>query len=120
MPDWNNTLTNHCLLVIDNNSPLNLAMEVLLVPDSGVQAIKSTARNLQGVADEVHDLKSSVVILEDSAISANGNSLAQILMSNQALKIVVVLRDSNYVYIFRKDEILIENASEFLEIIQSK
>ena len=113
-------LTNHCLLVIDNNSPLNLAMEVLLVPDSGIQAIKSSTRNIQGIVNEIRDLESQVVILEDAAICAEKDSLAHMLMTNPALKIVVVLRDSNYVYIFRKDEILIENASEFLEIIQSK
>jgi len=93
---------------------------MLLVPSSGIQAVKSGARDLQGIVDEVCELKSQVVILEDSATSTEENSLANLLMSNSELKIIVVLKDSNYVHIFRKDEILIQNASEFLEIIRSK
>ena len=109
-----------CLLIIENDSPLNFALDMLLVPSSEINVVKSTAVDLQGVVDEVSNLKSQVVILEDSATPTRENSLANLLMSNPELKIIVVLKDSNYVHIFRKDEILIENASEFLEIIQSK
>jgi len=113
-------LSIDCLLIIENDSPLNFALDMLLVPSSEINVVKSTAVDLQGVVDEVSNLKSQVVILEDSATPTRENSLANLLMSNPELKIIVVLKDSNYVHIFRKDEILIENASEFLEIIQSK
>ena len=109
-----------CLLIIENDSPLNFALDMLLAPSSEINAVKSNAIDLQGVVDEISNLKSQVVILEDSATPTRENSLANLLMSNPELKIIVVLKDSNYVHIFRKDEILIENASEFLEIIQSK
>lgn len=112
-------MNHHCLLVIDNDSPLNFALEMLLAPSSGIQAVKSNAKDLQGVVDEVCKLKSQVVILEDSATPTEEKSLANLLMSNPELKIIVVLKDSNYVHIFRKDEILIQNSSEFLEIIRS-
>jgi len=113
-------LSIDCLLIIENDSPLNFALDMLLVPSSEINVVKSTAVDLQSVVDEVSNLKSQVVILEDSATPTRKNSLANLLMSNPELKIIVVLKDSNYVHIFRKDEILIENASEFLEIIQSK
>lgn len=118
--DWNITLSTDCLIVIEDDSPLNFALEMLLVPSSGIKAVKSNADNFQGIVDEVCNLKSQVVILEDSATPTHENSLAHLLMSNPALKIIVVLRGSNYVHIFRKDEVLIQNASEFLEIIKSK
>jgi len=113
-------LSKHCLLVIDKNSPLNFALEMLLVPSSGIRAVKSKAEDLQGIIEEMCGLKSPVVILEDTAKPTEENSLAQLLTSNPELKIIVVMRDSNYIHIFRKDEILIQNASEFLEIIRSK
>jgi hypothetical protein len=113
-------LSIDCLLIIENDSPLNFALDMLLVPSSEINAVKSNAVDLQGIVDEISNLKSQVVILEDSATPTRKNSLANLLMSNPELKIIVVLKDSNYVHIFRKDEILIENASEFLEIIQSK
>ena len=109
-----------CLLIIENDSPLNFALDMLLVPSSEINVVKSNAVDLQGVVDEISNLKSQVVIIEDSATLTRENSLANLLMSNPELKIIVVLKDSNYVHIFRKDEILIQNASEFLEIIQSK
>ena len=120
IPDWNSALSIDCLLIIENDSPLNFALDMLLVPSSEINAVKSNAVDLQGVVDEISNLKSQVVILEDSATPTRKNSLANLLMSNPELKIIVVLKDSNYVHIFRKAEILIENASEFLEIIRSK
>jgi hypothetical protein len=113
-------LENNCLLIIDRDSPLNFALEMLLVPSSGINAVKSNAQDLQGIVNEVCKLKSPVVIVEDSATPTDDDSLAQLLMSNPDLKIIVVLKDSNYVHIFRKDELLIQNASEFLEIIRTK
>ena len=95
-------------------------MEMLLVPGAGIQAVKSHACDFQSLVDEVCELKSQVVILEDEATITGRNSLAHLLMSNPELKIVMVLRESNYIHIFRKAEILIQNASEFLEIIRAK
>lgn len=113
-------MSTDCLLVIEDDSPLNFALEMLLVPSSEIKAIKSNAGDFQGVVEEVCKLEAPVVILEDSATPAKDNSLAHLLMSNPGLKIVVVLRNSNYVHVFRKDEILIQSSSEFLEIIRSK
>ena len=118
--DWITTLNTDCLLVIENDSPLNFALDMLLVPDSGIKAFKSTADNFQGLVNELCNLKSQVVILEDSTISTEENSVAHLLMSSPELKIIVVLRDSNYIHIFRKDEVLIHSSSDFLEIIRSK
>lgn len=109
-----------CLLVIENDSPLNFAMEMLLVPSSGIKAVKSSAGNFQGLVDEVCNLRSQVVIFEDSAIPTEENSFTHLLISNPELKIIVVLRDSNYIHVFRKEEILIQSSSDFLEIIRSK
>ena len=113
-------MSTNCLLMIKNDSPLNFAMEMLLVPDSGIHAIKSIARDFQGLINEVCDLKSEVVILEDEAAVIGKHSLTYLLMSNPDLKIIVVFSESNHIHIFRKDEVLIQNASEFLDIIRSK
>ena len=113
-------MSTDCLLVIEKDSPLNFAMEMLLVPDTGINAVNSKASNFQGVVDEVFNMSSQVVILEDSVTPTEEDSLAQLLISKPDLKIIVILRNSNYVHIFRKEEILIESSSELLEIIQSK
>ncbi len=39
------------------------------------------------------------------------------LMSKRELKFIVVLRNSNHIYVFRKDEVLIQNSSDFIEAI---
>lgn len=109
-----------CLLIIENDSPLNLAFEMLFGSDSGVDAVKSNAKDFRGLVDEVCNLKSGVVILEDSATGTEENVLADLLMAKPGMKIVIVLRDSNYIHIFRKDEVMIRSSSDFLEIIQSK
>ena len=110
-----------CLLFLANDSPLQLAMERILTPETGIRAVRSVASNFEGLLREVCDSNSQVVILEDAIVAGEESStLPQMLMLNPALKIIVVLSDSNYVRIFRKDEILIRSAADFLEIIHSK
>jgi hypothetical protein len=120
IPDWKASLSTNCLLIIDENSPLNFALEMLLVPSSGVDAVKSVSRNFHGLVDEACALNSQVVILEDDVSETGESALSQLLMSKPELKIIVVLRDSNYIHVFRKEEVLIQNASEFIEIIRSR
>lgn len=116
---WKVALSIDCLLVIENDSPLNFALEMLFGSSSGINAVKSRANNFQELVDEVCDLNSQVVLLEDSARLNGRNSPAQLLMSNPGLKIIVVLRESNYIHIFRKEEIMIQSSSDLIEAIQS-
>jgi len=113
-------LSTNCLLIIKNDSPLNLAMEMLLGPGSDILAVKSNANDFQGLVNEVCALKSEVVVFEDEVAMTEKNSVTHLLMSNPELKVIVIFRDSNYIHIFRKDEILIKRASEFLDLIRSK
>ena len=114
------TLSTNCLFAIKESSPLNLAFETLLVPSSGVAAVKSKAMDLQELVEEVGNLNSEVLIIEDAVITMEESSLAHMLFLNPALKLIVVLKADNHVRIIRKDEIQISSASEFLEIIRSK
>jgi hypothetical protein len=111
-------LNTNCLLVIDEDSPLNFALEMLLTPGSGVVAVKSNAGDFQDLVDEVCSLQSQVVILEDAAPMTEKNSLAHLLLSNPELKIIVVLRESNTIHVFRKDEIVIQKSSDLIDAIQ--
>ena len=109
-----------CILVIGNNSPLIYAMDTLLIPETGINAIKSTANDLQNLLEEICEFNARVVILEDVEITSDeSQSLAQMLMSKRELKFIVVLRNSNHIYVFRKDEVLIQNSSDFIEAIRS-
>lgn len=40
-------------------------------------------------------------------------------MSNPQFKIIVILQDSNYIHIFRKEEMMIESSSELIKAIRS-
>jgi|GEM_PF-4399345 len=116
---WKVALSTNCLIVIEDDSPLNFALEMLLDANSGIKAVKSRANDFQEFVDEVSRLRSEVVLLEDSSTLTGKNSLTQLLMSNTNLKIIVILRDSNYIHIFRKEEIKIQSSSELIEAIQS-
>ena len=112
-------LSIDCLIFVEQESPLNLAFEMLFGPYSGINAVKSNSENLQGLIDEVCNLKSQVVVLEDLSVKTGEFSLANMLASSPELKIIVVLRESNYIYTFKKEEIMIESSSDFLEAIRS-
>lgn len=113
-------MSANCLIVIDNHSPLNLAVEMFLAPRLSLRAIKSCAIDFQSLVDEIVSLKPQVVMIEDKTIQGDCNLMNKIFELNIDLKVVVVSSETNYIRIFRKDEVLIQNASEFLEIIQTR
>ena len=112
-------LSIDCLLFVEQESPLNLAFEVLFGSNSGIKAVKSGSENVQELIDEVCNLKSRVIILEDLAVKTGEFTLANLLASSPELKIIIVLRESNYIYTFKKEEIMVESSSDLLEAIRS-
>ena len=112
-------LTTDCLLFIEDESPLIFAFEMLLDPKSGINAARSKAMNLQDLISEVCESKSQVIVLEDLAINPEENAIAGLLASSSVLKIIIVLRDSNYIYTFKKEEIMVQSSSDFLNEIRS-
>ena len=111
-------MSTNCLLVIEEDSPLNFALEMLFSSDAGIKAVKSEARTFQEFVEEACRSKTQVVLLEDAAAPGERNTLTQLLMSTPPLKIIVILRDSNYIHVFRKEEILIQSSAELIEAIQ--
>jgi len=108
-----------CLLFVEEESPLTIAFEMLFDAKSGINAVKSNASDLQELINEINDLRSQVVIFEDVAIDSGQNSIAGLLASSSELKIIVVLRDSNYIYTFKKEQTLIQTSSDLLDEIRS-
>ncbi len=111
-------LSIDCLFFVKDESPLTLAFEVLLGQKSGINAIKSNAENLTDLVQEVCDQKANVIILEDLAINPKENAIAGLLASKSDLKIIIVLRESNYIYTFKKEEIVVQSSSDLLNAIQ--
>jgi len=108
-----------CLLFVEEESPLTIAFEMLFDAKSGINAVKSNASDLQELINEINDLRSQVVIFEDVTIDSGQNSIAGLLASSSELKIIVVLRDSNYIYTFKKEQTLIQTSSDLLDEIRS-
>ncbi len=111
-------LSIDCLFFVKDESPLTLAFEVLLGQKSGINAIKSNAENLTDLVQEVCEQKANVIILEDLAINPKENAIAGLLASKSDLKIIIVLRESNYIYTFKKEEIVVQSSSDLLNAIQ--
>jgi len=112
-------LSIECLFFVEDESPLIFAFEMLLDTKSGFKAVRSNAENLQALVNEVCELRSQVIILEDLAIKSEDNAIAELLASNSDLRIIIVLRDSNYIYTFKKEEVMIKSSSDFLDAIRT-
>lgn len=103
---------------MENDSPLHLAFEMLLTPEKGVIATKSSAGDFQRLIDEVCETKPQVVILEDTVMLTEKHTLFDLIISNPKLTILVVLRESNYMHVFRNEEVMIGNSSDFLKVLR--
>jgi len=113
-------LNTNCLLLIDEDSPLIIAFDNLFGPNSGINAVKSNAKTLHILTDEVSATKSSVIVMEDLSVDPDENAIADLLASTPDLKIIIVLRESNYIYTFKMEETLIHSSEDFLDAVRKE
>lgn len=109
----------NCLLVSENESPLNMALDRLLSSNPGINVVKWRPTNYQGLIDEICKLKAQLVVLDEFSELAAQNSLTQLLMYHPTMRVIVVQHSTNQLHVFRKDEVMLQSSSDLLAIIES-
>lgn len=110
-----------CVLIMPEDSLLNQALINIVIDGMpAVNVITSEANDFEGLIAEISDLKPDTVLLRESTESAAEDYLTHLLMAyHDRLRVIVVSEDSNWLHIFRKDEMLLKRSNDLLDILNS-
>jgi hypothetical protein len=92
---------------------------MVLGPETGIVVFKSQANDYQTLSDEILHLKPEIIILEGSGKMAEKGLIAHLMETHPMLKILVIQEDSNFIHIFRKDEVALEKTGDLIKAIRS-
>jgi DNA-binding NarL/FixJ family response regulator len=78
----------------------------------------SEASEVNELDAEIERLRAEVVFIGESTPMASNGNITQLLRTRPNLKVIVVSEQSNWVHIFRRDDILLGSLPEFMHLIQ--
>jgi hypothetical protein len=83
-----------------------------------LEIVISEANDIEELAMDVSKIKPDAVLFTESHPIAKNGSLAQLLFSNPKVKVVVASVNSNWLYVFDKEDKLITSLDDLLSVIK--
>ena len=109
-----------CVLAITKDSLLSIALTNLInSSDTGLVVVGSIAHTLEELIQEINTHKADVILLEKSSPFAGEETLTKMLMLYPKLLVIIVDEESNWLRIYRKEDILMTSAADLLSAIHS-
>jgi len=109
-----------CVLVITKNALMNVSLKNLL-NDSGkdLAVIESVAEEFDELTAEINTHKAGVILLDKACFFADEEMLTKLLKVYPRLLIVIVDEESNWLQIYRREDILLTSAKDLLSTINT-
>jgi len=113
------TVPTRSILLMEKDSLWKRALSSLVsTSGSDINLITSQASNLDELIGEISQNEVSVVLLGESSMpSTEKDSLTQLLMVYPKLRVIVVSEDSNWLYVFQKEDFLLTGLTDLLNVI---
>jgi len=111
---------NPAVLVISMDSLLNLALtNIITDSDLGLSVIESKAQQYEELVEEINTIIADVILLDKASSFATEDILTKLLMLYPKLLLILVDPQSNWLHVYRREDILISSSAELMEIIKS-
>ena len=108
------------VLFILKNPLLNLALtKIIKDSKSSLNFIESNAQQYDELLMEIKTLIADVIILDKASYFASEEILTKLLNLYPKLLLILVDQDSNWLQVYRREDILINSSAELMEIIKS-
>ena len=114
-----NNPNNYCILVHKSDVLLKRAVLSLMNLEKELEIVVSEAVDINELATDVSKINPNVVLFSESQPLATKETLAQLLVSRQKIRIVTVSVESNWLHIFDKEDKLLTNLEDLLTVIKS-
>jgi chemotaxis response regulator CheB len=113
------------VLLVQSASLLNDVLQDLLFSGSELKVVTSEARDIQELTGDIARSEPDVVVLVDWLPVTGEKPLAEnetlaVLMNTRAnLRVIVISQNSNWLKVFRKDDVLLSHAADLIDVINS-
>ena len=108
-----------CILIVVTNTLLKQAMTNLLVNHSDMTVITRGIDTVQELVDEIARHTPEVVVLAEGTLLASADTLVSLLMLYPGLRVIVLSEESNWLHVFSKEEVLMTQAADLVDLIHS-
>lgn len=109
-----------CVLVITKNSLLSFSLTNLInASDNGLVVFESNAREFDELIREMNTYEADVILLEKNSAFAGEDSLTKLLTLYPKLLLIIVDEESNWLQIYRREDILMTSTEDLLSTINS-
>ena len=113
-------MQNPNVLFIFKNPLLNLALTKIITDSkSSLKFIESKAQHYDELITEIKTLIADVIILDKASSFAKEDILTKLLNLYPKLLLILVDQNSNWLRVYRREDILISSSAELMEIIES-
>lgn len=94
-------------------------MNLVNASNNGLFVYESNAQSIDELGKEIHTSKANVILLEKSCPYASEWALTKLLMLFPKLVVIVVDEDSNWLHIYRREDILMTSSADLISAIRS-
>jgi len=109
-----------CVLVITKNSFLNVSLTNLIhASDIGLAVIESTAQEYEELIREIDTHEADVILLDKACTFADEEALTKLLTLYPKLLMVIVDEESNWLQVYRRENILMTSTQDLLNTLAS-
>jgi hypothetical protein len=109
-----------CVLAITKDSVLGRAMTHLITnSEVDLHVVESEAETLVELINEIVYYEADVILLEKSSPFAGKEALTKMLSLYAKLLVIVISDDSNWLHIYRREDILLTSSTDLISVIQS-
>ena len=109
-----------CVLAIAKDTLLSFALTNLInASDTGLVVVESNASTFEELVTEINTHRADVILLEKSSSFAGEQALTKLLMLYPRLLVIIIDEESNWLHIYRREDILMTSAADLISAIQS-
>jgi chemotaxis response regulator CheB len=114
-----------CVLLVQTASLLNDVLLDLLFSGSELKVVTSDARDIQDITRDIARNEPDVVVLVDwlpgtgEKPLAEFETLARLMNTRANLRVIVISQNSNWLKVFRKEDVLLSHAADLIDVINS-
>ena len=106
------------VLIVQNGPLLCAGIQRLLAGELGLEVLSSSPQDRVELTQEVRRTQPDVVVLDEVSHLVDPASLLALLNTDSTLRVVVVSANDNLVRIYDKEQVLITQATDLINIIR--
>jgi DNA-binding NarL/FixJ family response regulator len=107
------------VLVMHKDSFLINALASLLVSGFELNVVAGEAMDYQSLSSEISRHRSELILMGQSMPVAAAGPLICLLREFPGLRVIVISEDSNWLHIYRQDDVLLTKAVDIVQVINS-